>query len=94
MNCTCCSSAVVALLVSSGLAACGGDDDDGAAATTDDAAWTFVDDRGTEIALDAPPERIVAYENAAGTLIPLGITPVGVFAAVCPPTARSSRGST
>jgi iron complex transport system substrate-binding protein len=83
---------VSAALLSSALAACGDDDDDGAAATTEAAAWTFVDDRGTEITLDAPPERIVAYENAAGALIPLGITPVGVFGSSVPADSPQLEG--
>jgi iron complex transport system substrate-binding protein len=41
--------------------------------------WSFTDDRGVEVTLERPPERIVAQEDAAAALWPFGIRPVGVF---------------
>ncbi|MGJ9411490.1 ABC transporter substrate-binding protein [Aeromicrobium sp. CF4.19] len=60
-------------------AACGssGSGDDGD-------AWTFTDDLGTEIELDAMPERIVAQSSVAAALTDLGLGDkiVGVFGPV------------
>lgn len=42
-------------------------------------AWSFTDDHGTDIALPARPERIVAHLNSAATLWDYGIHPVGIF---------------
>lgn len=73
------------------LAACGGSDDgsspDAATAAAPEATstepaggpWTFTDDRGVGISLPALPLRIVAQEDAAAALWPLGVRPVGVF---------------
>jgi iron complex transport system substrate-binding protein len=41
--------------------------------------WTFVDDKGATIQLDAPPVRIVADLIAAAALWDFGVRPVGVF---------------
>lgn len=41
--------------------------------------WTFVDDKGATIQLDARPARIVADLIAAAALWDFGIRPVGVF---------------
>ena len=70
-----CIAAVAALSLALPLAACGGSDD------ADAAAWTFTDDRGTEIELDALPERIVAQSSVAAALTDLGLGDriVGVF---------------
>ena len=69
------AGAVLALALP--LAACGSSDD---AASSDD-AWTFTDDLGTEIELDAAPERIVAQSSVAAALTDLGLGDriVGVF---------------
>ncbi|MCD5347687.1 iron-siderophore ABC transporter substrate-binding protein [Agromyces sp. S2-1-8] len=49
------------------------------AATDADAAITVTDDRGEEIALDAPAEKVVALEwNTAENLVALGVMPAGV----------------
>lgn len=72
------------------LAACreGGDDTSptvlhaaptSGAVSSDSTAWSFTDDRGTTIELDEAPRTIVAYENAAGALLPLGVDVAGVF---------------
>lgn len=59
------------------LAACGSSSSD------DDASgpWTFTDDRGTKISLDAPPRRIVAQSSVAAALSELGLDDqiVGTF---------------
>jgi len=63
------------------LASCGQDGASPAAA--DDAPeqgpWTWTDDLGQQIALDATPTRIAAYGDAAAALINFGITPVALF---------------
>ncbi|MFD5865963.1 iron-siderophore ABC transporter substrate-binding protein [Agromyces sp. NPDC127015] len=49
------------------------------AATDADAAITVTDDRGEEITLDAPAEKVVALEwNTAENLVALGVMPAGV----------------
>jgi len=75
--------ATLLLLAALLISACG---DDGAEtdAAPADAAWTFTDDRGVEVALDEVPDRIVAYDNAAAALIPLGVRPVAVFGGSAP----------
>ncbi|PSK98588.1 iron complex transport system substrate-binding protein [Murinocardiopsis flavida] len=59
------------------IAGCGAGDQDGGAGGA--GGWTYTDARGTEVSLPERPERIVAHASAASALIPLGITPVGVF---------------
>ncbi len=41
--------------------------------------WSFTDDKGVTVELDAAPVRIVADVNAAAALWDFGIRPVGVF---------------
>ncbi len=48
------------------LAACGSSDDSGD-------GWTFTDDLGTEISLDAEPERLVVQSSMAAALTDLGL---------------------
>jgi len=48
---------------------------------TTDEGWSFTDDRGVTVTLDAPPTRIAAYAEAGGALVRYGITPVGMFGA-------------
>ncbi len=69
-------AATAALLV---VAACGGSSDAGSS----DAAWTFTDDLGTDLSLDAAPERIIAHKDVAAALgdMGLGDLVVGVFGA-------------
>jgi iron complex transport system substrate-binding protein len=43
-------------------------------------AWTYVDGTGQTVTLDAVPQRIIASQDAAAGLIPLGIRPVGIYA--------------
>lgn len=77
-----------------GAVACGGSSDDssGGSRTDDDARsddlgggematgdWTFTDDRGETVTLDAPPGRIAAQSTIAGGLWEYGITVDGVF---------------
>lgn len=67
------------------LAACGGDDEPaagGAGAAAPAGPWTFKDDRGKTVSLDALPERIVMHEYAAVALMDYGIRPIGVFGSV------------
>jgi iron complex transport system substrate-binding protein len=42
-------------------------------------AWSFTDDRGTTVSLQAQPERIVAYDLAASALMNFGVKLVGLF---------------
>ncbi|HEY1175253.1 MAG TPA: ABC transporter substrate-binding protein [Phytomonospora sp.] len=59
------------------LAACGSKDDGGSPT----GSWTFTDDRGQASALDAAPQRIVAFVGVAAALHDLGLGDriVGVF---------------
>ena len=71
------------------LAACGSNGSSGStAAATDggDAAssapagpWSFTDDRGETVTLDAVPQRIVGYADEVSALWGFGIAPVGVW---------------
>jgi len=42
--------------------------------------WTYTDGSGQTVMLDAVPQRIIASQDAAAGLIPLGIRPVGIYA--------------
>ncbi|MBO9589483.1 ABC transporter substrate-binding protein [Devosia sp.] len=42
--------------------------------------WTYTDESGQTVTLDAAPQRIIASQDAAAGLIPLGIRPVGIYA--------------
>jgi len=44
------------------------------------ARWSFVGNDGEAVALDETPVRIIASQDAAAGLIPLGIRPVGIYA--------------
>ncbi|HWV20958.1 MAG TPA: ABC transporter substrate-binding protein [Devosia sp.] len=44
------------------------------------APWTYTDGSGQTVTLDAAPQRIIASQDAAAGLIPLGIRPVGIYA--------------
>ena len=44
------------------------------------AAWTYTDGSGNTVTLDGLPQRIIASQDAAAGLIPLGIRPVGIYA--------------
>lgn len=44
-----------------------------------DGGWSFTDDRGRVIELDAMPERVVADAAAGAALLELGIVPAGLF---------------
>ena len=50
-----------------------------AAAQTPAAGWSFTDDKGVTIALDAPPVRIVSDLLMAAALWDFGVQPVAVF---------------
>lgn len=43
-------------------------------------AWTYTGGDGQEVTLDEAPVRIIASQDAAAGLIPLGIRPVGIYA--------------
>ncbi|MFJ4717258.1 ABC transporter substrate-binding protein [Streptomyces sp. NPDC088785] len=72
-----------ALGLGAALAACGGDSGDGgsaAARTTEKPGpWSFEDDRGTTVKLDAPPANIVAFTGVGAALYDYGIQVKGVF---------------
>jgi iron complex transport system substrate-binding protein len=64
------------------LTACGDDEPSGSAGderAPDQGPWTWTDDLGQEVSLDAAPTRIAAYGDAAAALINFGITPVALF---------------
>jgi len=42
--------------------------------------WTYTDGTGQTVTFDAVPQRIIASQDAAAGLIPLGIRPVGIYA--------------
>lgn len=42
--------------------------------------WTYTDPTGQTVTLDAAPSGIIASQDAAAGLIPLGIRPVGIYA--------------
>jgi iron complex transport system substrate-binding protein len=42
--------------------------------------WTYTDTTGQTVTLDEVPTRIIASQDAAAGLIPLGIRPVGIYA--------------
>ncbi len=44
------------------------------------ADWTYADGSGTTVTVDHVPTRIIASQDAAAGLIPLGIRPVGIYA--------------
>ena len=46
---------------------------------TSESGFSYVDGRGETVELDAVPSRIVASEQAAAALIPLGIKPIGIW---------------
>jgi iron complex transport system substrate-binding protein len=62
------------------LAACGTEED--AEPSAQQGPWTFTDDRGKKIRLDAAPERIVAHEYALAALWDYGVRPVGTYGSV------------
>lgn len=72
-------AAAVAVALALPLAACGSTDK-----TSSDEAWTYTDDLGTKIDLDAAPQRIVAQSSVAAALTDLGLGDriVGVFGPV------------
>ena len=67
------------------LAACGSSDD-----SSSDEAWTFTDDLGTKISLDAAPKRIVAQSSVAAALTDLGLGDeiVGTFGPLKDPDGK------
>lgn len=73
-------AATAALALALPLAACGSSSDDAGSGE----AWTYTDDLGTELELDAAPERIVAQSSVAAALTDLGLGDkiVGVFGPV------------
>lgn len=42
-------------------------------------AWTYADGSGSTVTVDHLPTRIIASQDAAAGLIPLGIRPVGIY---------------
>lgn len=68
--------AAVSALALLSLAACGSttsDNDSGSG------AWSFTDDRGEKISLDAEPKRIIAQSSLAAGLADIGVEVVGTF---------------
>ena len=56
------------------------------------AEWTYTDGAGKTVTLAEPPTRVIAHINAAAALIPLGITPIGVFLDGPPSVDRAAAG--
>ncbi|MGK5530423.1 ABC transporter substrate-binding protein [Streptomyces sp. URMC 129] len=61
------------------LPGCSGADDTAPAGERAAGAWSFTDDRGETVRLDAPPERVVAYVSTAAALHDYGIACAGIF---------------
>ncbi|MFF4471032.1 siderophore-binding protein DesE [Streptomyces sp. NPDC001599] len=67
------------------LAACGDDDGksggagDGSGGAAKSGPWSFKDDRGTTVKLDAVPTSIVAFTGVAAALFDYGVQVKGVF---------------
>lgn len=55
-------------------------------------SWTYTGGDGETIALDAAPTRIIAHQDAAAGLIPLGIRPVGIYADSAVEAAKALEG--
>ncbi|HEY6565955.1 MAG TPA: ABC transporter substrate-binding protein [Actinomycetota bacterium] len=53
--------------------------DGGGAGSASEGPWTFTDDRPVTVTHDAVPQRIIAYEEDAATLMELGIRPIAIF---------------
>lgn len=60
-----------------GLSACSSDDGGDAAASGE--GWSFTDDLGNTVELDAAPERIAAINDVASSLWNYGVAPVATF---------------
>jgi len=54
--------------------------------------WSYTGGDGTTVALDEVPVRIIASQDAAAGLIPLGIRPVGIYANSPVADARALQG--
>lgn len=54
--------------------------------------WHYVGGDGNAVELDAVPQRIVASQDAAAGLIPLGIRPVGIYADSAVADAKALQG--
>lgn len=55
-------------------------------------AWSYVDGSGATVTLDHVPTRIIASQDAAAGLIPLGIRPVGIYADSAVADAKALEG--
>ncbi|TIC86398.1 ABC transporter substrate-binding protein [Nocardioides sp. GY 10127] len=76
--------ALVALALSApALTACGamssGETSSAASGSAASGPWSYTDDTGTTIDLDAQPTRVVAFADQALALLSYGITPVAIF---------------
>lgn len=56
------------------------------------AGWTYTDQTGATVTLDAVPQRIIAHQDAAAGLIPLGIRPIAIFADSAVTEAKALEG--
>jgi iron complex transport system substrate-binding protein len=54
--------------------------------------WTYTGGDGQTVTLDAVPVRIIASQDAAAGLIPLGIRPVGIYADSAVADAKALQG--
>ncbi|THV37078.1 ABC transporter substrate-binding protein [Glycomyces buryatensis] len=69
-----------ALGLTGALAACGaGEDGDDASGDAPEGPWSFADDAGETVELDAVPTKIVAFTGMAAALYDFGIEVAGVF---------------
>lgn len=55
-------------------------------------SWSYVGGDGETVTLDAMPARIIASQDAAAGLIPLGIRPVGIYADSAVADAKALQG--
>ncbi|MGY1773442.1 ABC transporter substrate-binding protein [Blastococcus sp. SYSU D00813] len=77
------TAAALTLLALTATAACGGEDDD-AAGASGDGGWSFTDDVGTTVELDATPTRIAGLTDLTASLWNYGIAPVATFGQTSP----------
>lgn len=75
---------LLVVVLACSLAACGSDGDTASEAPDASTApsagpWSWTDDLGQTVELDATPTRIAAYGDAAAALWHFGVTPVAIF---------------
>ncbi|RBY92825.1 ABC transporter substrate-binding protein [Blastococcus sp. TF02A-30] len=70
---------LLALGVVATAGACASDDEGGSSPAASDEGWSFTDDLGQTVELDAAPERVAGLNDLAASLWNYGIEPVATF---------------